>query len=284
MNTSGKREFHGHEVARRQMGSWTLVLTRYEPETVIPFHRHEEPYATVVLRGRYRERSGSVERECAALNIVIHGPGERHCDTFARVPTSCLNLYGGNFSKSAVIANPAGASIATKLRAEFAEPDGFSGRIVDALMIESDARSERCSEDDGDRDRPPSWLRRVREEVEVRFREPITLTALAVSAGVHPTHVARAFRRHYGMTLGEMIRLRRVEHSKALLRSGRPLAEVAGETGFADQSHFTRTFHRLTGTTPAAYRRDVWRRDAGGVRKTIRFSPMFGSVNPVPFR
>ncbi len=260
MNANERQEFHGREVARRQMGSWTLVLTRYEPGTVIPFHRHEEPYATVVLRGRYRESSGSVERECAPSNIVIHGPGERHRDTFAPVPTSCLNLYGGDFSKSAVLANPAGASIAAKLRAEFAEPDAFSSRIVDALMRESEAWSERCS---NDRRRPPSWLRRVREEVEARFREPITLSGLAAFARVHPTHVARAFRRHYGMTLGEMIRLRRVQHSKTLLRSGRPLAEVADETGFADQSHFTRTFHRLTGATPAAYRRDVGRREVG---------------------
>ncbi|HKB69532.1 MAG TPA: AraC family transcriptional regulator [Thermoanaerobaculia bacterium] len=281
MNANEKREFHGREVGRRQMGSWTLVLTRYEPETVIPFHRHQEPYATVVLRGRYRERSGSVERECAASNIVIHGPGERHCDRFARVPTSCLNLYGGNFSKSAVIANPAGASIAAKLRAEFAEPDVFSSRIVNALMLESDAWSERCSDD---RRRPPSWLRRVREEVEARFREPMTLSGLAASACVHPTHVARAFRRHYGMTLGEMIRLRRVEHSKTLLRSARPLAEVAGETGFADQSHFTRTFHRLTGTTPAAYRRDVRRRDVGGVGRRAGIPSTIRSANPVPFR
>jgi AraC family transcriptional regulator len=272
-----KAEFHGHEVSRRRMGSWTLVLTRYEPETVIPVHRHEEPYATIVLRGRYRERSGSIERECAASNIVIHAPGERHCDTFASVSTSCLNLSGGSFSRTGVIANPEGASIAAKVRAEFARPDAFSERIVDALMLESDAWGGRCAVERGG---PPAWLRRVRREAEARFREPIALDDLAASAGVHPTHVARAFRRHYGMTLGEMIRRRRVESSKPLLRSARPLADVAGETGFADQSHFTRTFRRLTGTTPAAYRRAVRGRDA----RLAERGPDSDADSPIPFR
>ena len=36
-----------------------------------------------------------------------------------------------------------------------------------------------------------------------------------------------------------------------------PLADLALELGFADQSHFTATFRRLTGDTPAAFRRDA---------------------------
>ena len=41
-----------------------------------------------------------------------------------------------------------------------------------------------------------------------------------------------------------------------LLREERPLSEIAIETGFADQSHFTRVFKRLTGRTPGAARED----------------------------
>jgi len=48
----------------------------------------------------------------------------------------------------------------------------------------------------------------------------------------------------------------RWECAKRLLRSpGIPLIEVAHECGFANQSHFTTMFKRVTGSTPAAFRR-----------------------------
>jgi transcriptional regulator GlxA family with amidase domain len=52
-------------------------------------------------------------------------------------------------------------------------------------------------------------------------------------------------------------RLRRAQ--QLLLEGGLPLAEVALSTGFADQSHFTKSFHRQMGISPGAWRRE--RRD-----------------------
>jgi AraC-like DNA-binding protein len=47
-----------------------------------------------------------------------------------------------------------------------------------------------------------------------------------------------------------------VEQNKGLLRDGRlSLSDVALSCGFADQSHFTRVFTKLTGLTPGAWRR-----------------------------
>jgi AraC-like DNA-binding protein len=71
----------------------------------------------------------------------------------------------------------------------------------------------------------------------------------------HPTHVARAFRREYGVTVAEYARRLRLDWAQAQLAlEDAPLARIAIEAGFADQSHFTRAFRRHTGMTPGRYR------------------------------
>src|SRR5256885_155059 len=75
------------------------------------------------------------------------------------------------------------------------------------------------------------------------------------SDGAHPASLARAFRAHYGLSVGEYGRRLRLAGAAAeLAGSETPLAEIAANAGFADQSHFTRVFRRHVGTTPARYR------------------------------
>ena len=89
-----------------------------------------------------------------------------------------------------------------------------------------------------------------------RFSETLTLEEIAAVAGVHPVHLASVFRRHYGCTVGDAVRRLRIDYAcRQLARSEVSLAEIALDAGFASQSHFTRTFRRLTGTTPAQYRK-----------------------------
>ena len=63
-------------------------------------------------------------------------------------------------------------------------------------------------------------------------------------------------RRAYGETIGGCARRLRVDYvRRELTRSDAPIADIALQAGFANQSHLTRAFHRATGTSPAAYRR-----------------------------
>jgi AraC-like DNA-binding protein len=82
------------------------------------------------------------------------------------------------------------------------------------------------------------------------------LRDIAAASGVHPSHLATAFRRAFGCTVGEVKRQRRMARAINLLARDTPLAEIAAACGFADQSHFTREFRRAVGTTPANFRRN----------------------------
>jgi AraC family transcriptional regulator len=90
------------------------------------------------------------------------------------------------------------------------------------------------------------------------FRENIRMRELADDAGVHPVHLARVFRAQQGRTPGDYLQRLRVRAACDLLRDrDYPLAIVAAECGFADQSHFTRVFRKFTETTPAQFRRAI---------------------------
>ena len=104
--------------------------------------------------------------------------------------------------------------------------------------------------------RPPTWLSQVREILHAQFSEHLTLAAIAESAGVHPVHLAREFRMHFRVTIGEYLRQLRIEFACAKLsNSHSALSDIALAAGFSHQSHFSRTFKRLTGMTPAEYRK-----------------------------
>ena len=98
---------------------------------------------------------------------------------------------------------------------------------------------------------------RVRELLDARIAEGLPLDEAAALFGVHPTHVVRAFTRRHGLPPHRYLTGRRIDLARRLLLDGQPAAEVAAATGFVDQSHLTRHFRRMLGTTPVAYARSA---------------------------
>lgn len=98
-------------------------------------------------------------------------------------------------------------------------------------------------------------VRRVRDLIEERNGEDLSLDLLAREAGLSIDHLIRAFRRSVGMTPHAFLVDARVRRAKDLLRRGDSPAEVAAEVGFADQAHLTRAFKARVGVGPGGYRR-----------------------------
>jgi AraC family transcriptional regulator len=99
-----------------------------------------------------------------------------------------------------------------------------------------------------------AWLSTVIEQLHERIPHAPSLGELAAAAGVHPGHLARAFRQAFGVTVCEYSRSLRLDWAAERLDGDATLAQVALEAGFADQSHFTRAFRRHFGVTPGRYR------------------------------
>lgn len=98
-------------------------------------------------------------------------------------------------------------------------------------------------------------LARAAEFISDNFTRNLRLDDICAAAGLSQSHLIRAFKGQYGMTPHAYLINRRIQFSRARLRQGLPIADVALEAGFADQAHLQRAFKRHVAATPGQYRR-----------------------------
>ncbi|MBS0411984.1 MAG: helix-turn-helix transcriptional regulator [Proteobacteria bacterium] len=104
----------------------------------------------------------------------------------------------------------------------------------------------------------PWQARRATEMLAAQLDGEVSHVEIARACGLSPGHFARAFRATTGAPPHRWLLNRRVDKAKSLLReTAQPLSDIAGACGFADQSHFTRTFTRMVGVPPGTWRRTV---------------------------
>jgi AraC family transcriptional regulator len=145
-------------------------------------------------------------------------------------------------------------ALAARMLDELDQDDADSAREVENSFWELLAEIQSATASRPSRPRP-AWLDAVRESLNASLQKPPSLNAVAREFGVHPMHLAATFRRHYGCSVGEHVRRQRVDAAREMLENpDLSLTQIASDVGFADQSHLTRTFKRLTGVTPGQYR------------------------------
>lgn len=252
-------------VRRRAFAGFTLIESDYQPGAKMARHEHGVARLSVVLRGGYTEQYERKVRHTAPLTVVAHPPHETHAVRFGRAGARILGIEIENswlarlrtaapvLEDSTDFRGGVPTWFALRLYGEFRAPDALSPLAAEGLLLELLAEVSRRAH--AHERTPPRWLLRAREMLHERAAEHLTLGEVAATCGVHPVHLARAFRRFYHATAGEYVRQVRVEAAcRRLAETDAPLSEIAVAAGFYDQSHFTNTFKRLTRMTPAAFR------------------------------
>jgi len=232
----------------------------------LPRHSHELAYFCLIRRGSYSETYGRRTRICLPMTLAFHPPGESHSETLANMPLASFNveisadlLYRataviGPLDQPAEFQGGRIASLAHQLFREFYSRDPDSALAGETLALEILAAAAGFDSSAASAPRQP-WLADARDLLDLRFRDPLTLRDISRRAGVHPVYFAAAFRRLYRCSVGEYLRRRRLEYAcRKLAEPDLPLAEIALDAGFADQSHLTRTLKRYTGQTPRQFR------------------------------
>jgi len=144
-----------------------------------------------------------------------------------------------------------------RLHKEFLQNDTASMLAIEGLMFEILAGVSRKQMEFLDL-KPPAWLKQVIEILHARFLDDLSLSVISQAVDVHPVHLCREFRHHYHSTVGDYIRKLRIDYAcQQMLNPDISLAEIASAAGFADQSHFTRTFKRVVGLPPASFRSNL---------------------------
>jgi AraC family transcriptional regulator len=246
----------GSALRSRRIAGVRLTETLHPGGDRLAAHSHPAPFVTFVLAGGYAESRGGSSAWCTEGCAVTHEAGEVHADRFGRAATRLLNVEweeptdGRPQLRPRIVGGPAPRRIAASLVEEMASNDSASRLAFESLLAEIAMLDHRAP---GAAGRVPAWLAGVEERLRDEYRDPPGLEELARQAGVHRSHLARSFRSHYGLTIGELVRELRVGWARARLQRGSPLAEVAIEAGFADQSHMTRWFVRLLGRSPGGF-------------------------------
>lgn len=102
---------------------------------------------------------------------------------------------------------------------------------------------------------PPAKLRLIDDYIHAHLSDEIRLDALASRAGISPSHFVVLFRGSTGMSPHRYVMETRIRLAKhLLLRTTLPIAGIAAQCGFCDQSHLTRVMRRVTGSTPGDFR------------------------------
>jgi AraC family transcriptional regulator len=143
------------------------------------------------------------------------------------------------------------------------EPDPSSALYVEELVHAMVVRLVRAYTANGrsartipDRDVPDRFeIWRLRDVIEDRIAEDLSLEALAAEVGVSPRTLSRACLKHWGTTVHQYVLSRRIERAKGMLLStDLAITSIAFDTGFSSQSHLATAFRRITGLTPKNYR------------------------------
>ncbi|TNM61314.1 helix-turn-helix domain-containing protein [Aliirhizobium smilacinae] len=108
----------------------------------------------------------------------------------------------------------------------------------------------------------PWQVKKVRHYIDERISHGIPLDELAQQVRLSTSYFSAAFKTTFGVSPHSYVVSCRVEHAKQrMLTTKAPLCEIALDCGLADQSHLSRVFRRVTGTTPSAWRRYFSRPD-----------------------
>jgi AraC family transcriptional regulator len=261
--------FFGRTQSRQVVAEIILLESVYTSELCVPPHDHAAAFFDLVVRGTCAEVLGGQTRTRGRSTLAFHPAGEVHSSHWHGPEPRCFHIeiaaplldrvrqYAPTFDEPAHFPGGTPNLLAARLYDEFHRTDELSPLVIEGLTLELLAACARQAGRLPER-QPPRWLVTVLDLLHERFSERLTLAAIAESAGVHPAHLARVFRQFHGRTLGDYVRQLRVEYARRrLATSDTPLAEIALAAGFSDQSHFSNTFKRHLGESPAEFRKSA---------------------------
>jgi AraC family transcriptional regulator len=235
-----------------------LTLTSHRGHDRHPPHKHVNDYICIVLAGGFAELESNTWRERRGGSFFVHEAGETHHDLIGPKGAMCLNLHFAPGEPRPIgIEGPCSTMTriaADKLAFELAA-NSRDELVMATLAAEIMAQVSPIGIEAGDEG---GWIDRL---VQAMSDEPLRrwrLRELAAIADRHPVHVAQAFHSRTGVSLGAFQRLRRLTNLSLALRRGRtPLAMLAAEFGYCDQSHMNGEFRTAFGISPGRYRTEL---------------------------
>lgn len=256
-------EFHNQIECNRRLPNAHFGITRREAGTTLAPHAHEGASFICLFEGRHQwHGTDGLIRWTIPGAWYYRPPKQIHSHEACPTPIRCVgvNFQPESFGNptigdpGATLDHDLGHHIAARMRSELMEPTPGGAFLLQGLMLEliglfvSFAEKGRMEPDH-------QIVRLAARLLDERFSEPLNLESLSDEIGVHRSHLARLFRKHLGVTVGEYLRDRRLEWAfRQLTTTDTKIAHLAVVAGFSDHAHFCRLFKGRFGLSPSAYR------------------------------
>ena len=238
----------------------TLRHAFYEAGAVVPRHRHSCASLVYGVGGPCYETRPQLTADSPGVvkrRQTFHPPGYEHSVGFgAPCHVLAFEFDCADFPIGGGLAWPDRSTVLPAIlynpvwRALLRVSDDQPGAAVEEALAALVTNAARFLARPG-----PEWLRDVIEHIHGNWQNIQSVNWLARRFGKSPQYLCRAFKAHLGVTIGQYSLLLRLDHARGLLwGTGRSISEIAAETGFADQSHLTRTLARHSARTPGRMR------------------------------
>jgi AraC family transcriptional regulator len=251
--------FKGLEIELHHYSGARVLRVVHPGAQAIDEHCHDWSYIGLYTAGRYIEQFDGGEADMRGPSAVFHPAGRPHADRVCDIGLETLTIefepgwlrHHGFTAKldrsrgwAGGMAGRASLGLASLLLSPAASEAAVAratARFLEQALGEEPAES-------------PRWIDDARRLV---CDHRHSTADLARRFDLHPAYIAHAYRRAAGEGISATLRRRRVEAASALLRrTGLPLAEIAIDAGFCDQSHMNRCFAAVLGRTPARVREE----------------------------
>ena len=247
-----------------KLDKFTVSEKDYRARTATPNHVHADATLFITLEGSFVEVIEGAPTSFRPGTALLMPPGVVHREQFhdSEVKGLCIDfdprtLIGlrerfGPDRRLAPIAFDSSLSLSRRLYTEFSLGDAISRFALEGLILELIARAFQ-----GARTEPPDecWTKALRF-LDQNYRKPISAADVARELGADAIEVSRGFRQIHGRSIAKYILGCRIRHAaESLVATDAQLSEIAIESGFFDQSHFSREFKRMLGVSPLRYRK-----------------------------
>ncbi|WP_422106505.1 helix-turn-helix domain-containing protein [Winogradskyella sp.] len=225
------------------------------------WHFHENAMLSFVLYGRNVEHKGYGSELRTMGSINFYHAFEPHKNDYIEFPSKHISVeiekdflkkydYTESDLEQAVHKSRLPSLTFLKLLRELSIRDDDSNEA--SFMIFTEFIEQALN--GYDLEKVPDWMHKIKEVLNDRWDEHISLEELSNISNIHPTNISKYFRTYFQCTYGVYRRQLKVARATEYLRTNRySLTEIAYLCGFSDQSHFTRTFRAMTGYRPKDY-------------------------------
>ncbi len=256
-----KGQYSGKIENLQSFNGLTLGTTSYkEFDKTSLMHYHQNSHLSLLIRGNHIEKRKHADFERKPGDVLFCRAGEPHQFlTGKSAKNANIELDNWFLSKHEISENQIEESLQNvdaklnilKMFYEFHSNDVNKETSIQMLLLNLINKTKNESNST-----KPKWLDALQNILNDRWTELITLNELSVLLDVHPVTISKYFSIFFDCTFGEYRRKLKISKSLELIKnSPQSVTEIAYHAGFADQSHFIRTFKSVVGFTPKAFQK-----------------------------